>query len=245
MFNNILENINGDNKVAEANNTTIQFLLLITSIITILFLILNFKQQQNQIKSNKRDTEFNRALELIEKYLKLIDISTLKTREKVLSNNLNLILSLDLLINEEKLSTPENIINLGKYAVNSRGQIVVYLNQINATYALIIKLVYNPLFTKDEIIILSEFVCNHSYREIYNDIIRLDTYIVSELPKYKDMIIEYFKVYNKDGIKEYEKTKKEFESLKERLSLYYILFDNRDSDQYESNVKTIRKYFKL
>lgn len=60
----------------EASNTTIQFILLITGIITIVFLFINYQQQRNHIKvqqreieSNRKDVEFNRAIDLIYKQL--------------------------------------------------------------------------------------------------------------------------------------------------------------------------------
>jgi len=56
----------------EASNTTIQFILLVTGIITIVFLYINYQQQRNLIRKqqkeseyNKENGEFNRALSII------------------------------------------------------------------------------------------------------------------------------------------------------------------------------------
>lgn len=56
----------------EASNTTIQFLLLITGIVTIFFLYINYDQQRKHIKiqqeeiaSNTQDVEFNRLLDIV------------------------------------------------------------------------------------------------------------------------------------------------------------------------------------
>ncbi|WP_254527699.1 MULTISPECIES: hypothetical protein [unclassified Sphingobacterium] len=73
LFNQYLESPTNS---LEASNTTIQFILLITGIITIVFLYINYQQQRNQIKvqqneleSNRKDVEFNRAIDLIYKQL--------------------------------------------------------------------------------------------------------------------------------------------------------------------------------
>ena len=80
LYNNLL---NSTNNVFEANNTTIQLLLLITSIITILFLAINFKQQKDQIDKNIKDVEFNRCLDIT---FKQVDntIMLLKSNDEII-----------------------------------------------------------------------------------------------------------------------------------------------------------------
>ena len=55
----------------EASNTTIQFILLITGIITIVFLYINYDQQREQLKEQKKeierltqDSEYNRIIDI-------------------------------------------------------------------------------------------------------------------------------------------------------------------------------------
>lgn len=69
LFNQYL---NSPSNSLEASNTTIQFILLITGIITIFFLYINYDQQrkhieiqQEEIINNTQDVELNRLLDII------------------------------------------------------------------------------------------------------------------------------------------------------------------------------------
>jgi len=69
LFNQFL--VTGSTPI-ESNNTTIQFILLLTGIITIFFLYINYDLQRKQIKNLQNETDFNRALDVVYKQLEYI-----------------------------------------------------------------------------------------------------------------------------------------------------------------------------
>lgn len=66
IFNTILES---EHSTLDVNNTTIQFILLITGIITIVMLFVNYYQQKKQFENNDQDAEFNKIVLLIQNQL--------------------------------------------------------------------------------------------------------------------------------------------------------------------------------
>ncbi len=80
-------------KQKDADNTTIQFILLITGIITITMLFVNFfiqkqqlKEQKDELEKNKEDLNYNRAIDLIYKQ------QDFSTHRIYAINNLNVVI---------------------------------------------------------------------------------------------------------------------------------------------------------
>lgn len=219
LFNQFL--ITGNTPI-ESNNTTIQFILLVTGIITIFFLYINYDLQRKQIKSQQEEIEFNRVLDFIYKHRDNTTISLNELAEKrtfsVQSDEINWTIENFL---QEYIDLKDGQIGykdiqsfeLDKYIVKSfihfKGRLNTYVDFFSGLIKVYKRMIVENSILKDEDKgVLGLIIQDMFYRDEIHKISRYYEYLKSHYAEIEPYLEKYY-----GNIEYAEKTKESVEEL--------------------------------
>ena len=226
LFNQFL--ITGNTPI-ESNNTTIQFILLVTGIITIFFLYINYDLQRKQIKSQQKEIEFNRVLDIVYKQLNNTTISLMELSQKreFINQSNEIYWTIenylqkcnDLKIESEEPNEIQSIEN-NKYIVKCFIHFKGRLNTYVDLFSVIIK-VYKRMIIENSILkdedkeVLGLIIQDMFYRDEIHKISRYYEYLKSHYAEIEPYLEKYY-----GNIEFAENTK---ESVKELIAKIEVL----------------------
>ncbi|GHE44390.1 hypothetical protein [Sphingobacterium griseoflavum] len=241
----VTDDVQGTN-VANA----IQFATLVFTVASFLYLIKNFQQQSEQIQEQRKDSEFNRAIDAIYQH-------TTYTKAKLdsIENRIDVFNELmdeyKTIIRELEEVTDDNHRSklnkrLVEVMVKIDGRVINFNKDIRRFIKIYILLVYNELFEEDEIIILSSIVRDTFFQEIAQFYHSFKHHF-ERFASFKEECRQYYAERNPDRDAEQSTlifVGGIFKNLKE-IEAISMLFREEKSSTLKSEIQLIRRQFNI